>query len=361
NRIPEAYFEFLFICGVPPGNDLGHQVETMPALTIPFNANYRMVLPFLSNYRTTQQLDQFQPDVIHIATPSPMGHFALRYARTNNIPVISIYHTHFLSYIDYYLKSTPFLIEPTKNVVAKRSKHFYDNCNLVYVPTVEMIKDLAHFGHETNHYKIWQRGLDHTLFNPTKQDQQYLKQITGNDKPNVLFVSRLVWEKNLETLVDFYQKNEAAGVPYNLLIAGDGVAESELKERIPQAYFLGKIGHEKLSILYASADVFLFTSITETYGNVVVEAMASGLPCVIANGGGSKNFIEHGKNGFLCSPNDATDYFERIQQLLSSPNLYQQFVQNGLDCTKDLDWEKLVNIYFEDLRKLVTQKVVAAA
>ncbi|MEM1120534.1 MAG: glycosyltransferase, partial [Bacteroidota bacterium] len=319
------------------------------------------VLPFLSSFSTTQQLDDFQPDVIHIATPSPMGHFALRYANKKNIPVISIYHTHFLSYVAYYLKSTPFLIEPTVNRIAKRSKYFYDNCDLVYVPTQEMVDYLAGYDHETTHMKIWQRGIDQQLFSPTKKDKPRLQKITGNDKPIILFVSRLVWEKNLDTLIRFYQLNEAKNRPYNLLIAGEGVAQATLQEQMPNAYFLGNQSHTDLAFYYASADVFLFTSITETYGNVVVEAMASGLPCVIANGGGSKSFIQHGVNGFLCEPNHPQDYFNHITQLLQQPRLYEQFQAESLALVAPLNWDSLVAQYLEDLQLLQGQRQAVAA
>ena len=361
NRIPKAEFEYFFVCGTAPKKRWVHKITIMPSFTIPFNRNYRMVIPFLSSYRVTTQLDEFQPDVIHISSPSPMGHFALDYAKERGIPVISIYHTHFLSYVDYYLKDTPFLIEPTKNSMAKRSKYFYDNCDLVYVPTREMIDYLKGYNHTIHQMKIWQRGINNFLFNPDKGEKFALQILVGNDKPNILFVSRLVREKNLKTLLDFYRLNEQKGTPYNLLIAGDGVAKKDLLEQLPNAYFLGNIGHADLAIFYASADVFLFTSITETYGNVVIEAMASGLPCVIANGGGTRSFIQQGENGFVCSPNDAKDYFNKIELLLSQPTLYQKFVNNGLAYTQPLCWESLVQIYFNDLKMLVGKSELVAA
>jgi glycosyltransferase involved in cell wall biosynthesis len=363
NRIPQQKFEYLFICGVAPKRRLPFKVLVMPSMTIPFNHNYKIVLPFLSNFRITKALDVFQPDLVHIATPSPMGHFALDFAQKRAIPVLSIYHTHFLSYVDYYLKNTPFLIEPTRRRIAKKSCDFYDNCDLVYVPTREMIHYLERYNHQTKRMKIWQRGIDHQLFNPSKKRPKMIRGISQNDKPNILFVSRLVWEKNLQTLVDFYQTNQKNGAPYNLIIAGDGVARTELEEQMPKAFFLGSVNHQKLAQLYASADVFLFTSITETYGNVVIEAMSSGLPCVIANGGGSKSFIESGVNGFLCHPTDANDYFQKIQNLMNQPALHQTFVKNGLQYTKDLCWDTLANIYFEDVKKLavLNKEAIAAA
>lgn len=351
-RIPKEQFEFLFFCGDTEVDPLPFQTIVLPSFTIPFNRKYKMILPFLARQRLAQQLNQFQPDIIHIATPSPLGHCALRYAKNRAIPVLSIYHTHFVAYIDYYLKNTPFLIDSIKYGIVKNYKAFYDQCDIVYAPTTPIIEDLKNLGHQTSHFKIWQRGVDSQLFHPSKSNRSWLAAKVGNAKPTILFASRLVWEKNLDTLLAFYQLNQERGAAYNIIIAGDGVAKATLVQAMPSAHFLGNLSHQELAIVYASSDVFFFPSISETYGNVVVEAMASGLPCVIANGGGSKKLIKQGINGFLCSPNNPEEYFERIQQLLTHPTLYQQFVAEGLAFSKDLNWDSLVDKYFEELKML---------
>ena len=360
-RIPKEQFEFLFICGDDIVEPLPFRTIALPSIGIPFNPSYKMALPYFNNKWLCKQLDEFQVDIVHIATPSPLGHFALQYAQQRQLPTISIYHTHFIAYVDYYLKATPLLIEPIKKAIVKNYKAFYDNCDQVYIPTMEMEKDLAYWGHRTDHFKLWQRGIDTNLFHPSKGNKKQLQQQVGNTKPNILFASRLVWEKNLETLIQLYHLNESKGAPYNILIAGDGVARQALVEQMPHAQFFGQISHEALATLYASADIFFFPSITETYGNVVVEAMASGLPCVIANGGGSKSFITQGINGFLSAPTEPLDYFTRIETLLADKNLYRQFVQNGIAYTRNNSWDNLVDIYFKDLLKLRVPKKAMAA
>ncbi len=137
---------------------------------------------------------------------------------------------------------------------------------------------------------------------------------------------------------------------------GDGTARQACEERMPKAAFTGKIEHQYLSILYASADVFLFPSVSETYGNVVVEAMASGLPCVIADGGGSKDFIEQGVNGFKCSPYNAADYLEKIELILNNKILSIQLSAEGLKISRQLSWEQLVYTYFDDVSNLVIKR-----
>ena len=352
HRIPADRFEFLFFCGVGPDRLAGFECVRVPAVTIPINKTYKMAIPWGSGGRLRRKLQEFQPDVIHIATPSLLGEFALRYASRQGIPVLSIYHTHFISYVEYYLKSSPRLAAFLRARIARSQQVFYNRCDRVYVPSEEMRSALLSYGVEAGRLQLWQRGIDTTLFSPAKRDRAYLRELTGNDWPVILFASRLVWEKNLETLGQIYQLGQAELPPHNFLIAGDGVALEACQRRMPGAVFTGKVDHQRLSMLYASSDVFVFTSISESYGNVVLEAMASGLPCVIADGGGSRNFIEQGENGFLCAPNEPADYVQRITMLLEDNVLHQKFVAAGLQFSKSLSWEDLAATYFNDLQGL---------
>jgi len=351
-RIPKDEFEFVFFCGMPPKQDIGHEVFKVPSIPIPFNSTYKLAIPMFSWFSMRKRLKQFRPDVIHIASPSPLGDFAFQYKRTRDIPVLTIYHTHFLSYISYYLRPLPFLAKPAVKTVAYGQKKFYDKSALMYIPTMQMVDELRAFKFDTSKMKIWQRGMNHTLFNPTKRDLTRIKEITNNDKPNILFASRLVWEKNLATFINIYRLSKERGDKYNFIIAGDGVAEQSLKEKMPSAFMLGKIDHDTLAILYASADVFLFPSVSETYGNVVVEAMASGCPCVIAKGGGSQSLVDHGRTGFLCEPDNAEDYLRRIDEVIENKELRDGFIQDGIQYTKGLNWETLCDTYFDDLARL---------
>lgn len=352
--IPQDKFEFLFFCGVAPKTTFQHEIYEIPTIALPFNKGYKMAIPFFHKDRLYRKLDTFAPDVIHISTPSPLGNAALEYSLTHDIPVISIYHTHFLSYVDYYLENFKLLVPSVKQMMTTMLKKFYHQCSLVYMPTQIMISELGNLGFSDSNMKLWPRGLDATTFDSAKRDVSILRKITHNNKPNLLFASRLVWEKNLKTLVKIYQKIEEEGSHYNIIIAGDGMASEDLKKMMPNAFFLGKLSHDILAKVYASADVFVFTSISESYGNVVAEAMASGLPCVIANGGGSASFIEHGMNGFLCVPENENDYVNHIKSVLRNENLRNQFIQKGLEKTKELKWSHLTSTYFADVESLAS-------
>lgn len=356
NRIDKERFEFLFICGVGPDQVNGYECVKIPVINLPVNAGYTMALPTLMKKEIKRKLKKFNPDVIHIATPSLLGGFALKYARKNKLPVITIYHTHFISYIDYYLKHAPFLINKVKQTIAKSQKGFYNKCDKVYVPAESIKVELEEMGVKPVRMKIWKRGIDNELFSPKHSDPSLIHQLVGNEKPTIIFASRLVWEKNLETLFHIYDLLQDKEI--NLLIVGDGGAKRACMSKMVNATFTGKVSHQELAILYASASVFLFTSVSETYGNVVLEAMASGLPCVIADGGGSKDFIEQGVNGFKCEPYNEYDYLEKLLLVLKNNDLKQQFIQEGLNYTKQLTWEQLAYEYFDDLDQLAHPLVI---
>lgn len=361
NRIDPARFEFLFICGTGPDRLSGFECLKIPVITLPINSSYTMALPVLVKTTIKEKLQEFMPDVIHIATPSLLGTFAVRYGQKNQLPVLTIYHTHFISYIDYYLKHTPFLINKVKQLVAESHKTFYNQCSQVYVPSESIKDELIMMGIEIERMKIWKRGMDTHLFSPKRKNTSYLRRLTGNNLPTILFASRLVWEKNLDTLFSIYDLVQQKGIPINFLIAGDGIAKASCEARMKNAVFTGKVDHQTMAVLYASAAVFVFPSVSETYGNVVLEAMASGLPCVIADGGGSKDFIEQGVNGFKCAAYDAEDYVEKIQLLLKDPLIRDQFIEKGLEHSGELDWGKLATIYFNDLQELALQSQLALA
>ncbi len=355
-RIPKEKFEVLFICGVPPKGPFDFPYIVIPIVGTPFNKDYTMAVPQFVFFQLSRQLRQFNPDIVHISTPSLLGKFALKFAKNRNIPVTTIYHTHFISYIDYYLEKTPFLVTPVKKWIAKDQKGFYEKCDIAYIPTKNMVNDLSQMGISSKNFKIWPRGLESGRFTPEKKNKAKIRKLTGNDNSNIIFASRLVWEKNLKTLVKIYENAKRQKLPLNFIIAGDGMASESLMKMMPEALFLGHVHHEELSSIYASCDVFVFTSISETYGNVVAEAMASGLPCVIANGGGSAHFVENGKNGFLCSPEDSLEYLEKIKLILTNEELRTSFIQEGLEFVAGLQWEQLTDIYFSDLHALVDAK-----
>lgn len=364
DRIPAERFDVRFFCGPYQEKSLPFPVIRTPSLKIPMNSDYDMALPFLAKTKLETELNRFSPDIIHITTPSPLGRFALRYAKKNKTAVSTIYHTHYISYMEYYFRHLPALIPIAKKAVTKLSRQFYEACDKVFMPTTEMVESFKLNNISTENVIIWPRGIDRNIFNPLKADKEKLQALIGNDNPNILFASRLVWEKNLETLIRIYKLAVNQKLKLNFIIAGDGAAREELEAKMPSAYFTGKLDQEELALYYASSDVFAFPSISETYGNVVVEAMASGCACVIADGGGSRSFIKHHFNGFLCEPNNEEEYLQRIIQIIDDNNLKQKFRMNSFSLVKKISWSSLVDQYFKELELLAkttnSDKILAA-
>lgn len=353
DRIDRDRFEFVFFSGVQPADDFIDEVYYVEPLTIPFNKDYTIATTWGKRKAITQKLDDLAPDVVHISTPSFLGHFALSYATERQIPVTSIYHTHFISYVQYYTKGIPLVTSGLESLATRLTKNFYKKCTRVFLPTEGMRKDLVELGLRADNMAIWPRGIRLDLFNPSRRVADYWQSITKNDKKNVVFVSRLVWEKNLGTLINIGRLIAERDLPYNLIIVGDGVAREEMEQKLPMAHYMGNKSHEELSKIYASADYFVFTSISETFGNVITEAMASGLPCIIANGGGSRSLVEDGVTGYRCSPNDAEDYLDKIILLESNPQKREEIIAEALERVQRLSWDSLVASLLDQMAELV--------
>ncbi|MCK9519120.1 MAG: glycosyltransferase [Dehalococcoidia bacterium] len=251
----------------------------------------------------------------------------------------------------HVVKEVPTLTIPSNNTYKVALPNLY-KCDVTYVPTKQIAKELEQSGVSSRNFKLWQRGINTSLFSPQKRDRLFMQELTGNDYPTLLFVSRLVWEKNLETLFEIYDRVQELGLKVNFLVAGDGVAEKVARSRMKNAFFLGYLEHEALAAVYASSDIFVFPSISEAYGNVVIEAMASGCVPVIAQGGGSQALVEDGVTGFLCEPNEADEYIENIKKLLNTPFLRKKMQAEGLKFTATLSWENLSKEYFNDIEIL---------
>lgn len=334
---------------------LNEPVVSIPNLTIPFNSNYKIAIPQLAYFKIRKEIENYKPDVIHITTPSMLGNYALQIAKEKGVPVSTIYHTHYISYVNYYLSGIQSMVNLAENFVNSSTQNFYNKCDLVLAPTEEMISYLADVGVDRSKMKIWERGIDKSIFHTGHRDKDYVRNITGNHNFTILFASRLVWEKNLRTLIRIYKQAEAENLKLNFIIAGDGTAYQNMKDEMPNAYFLGKIDQKELGKVYASCDTFLFPSISETYGNVVLEAMTSGLPCVIADGGGSRSFIDHGVNGFLCEPFEEREYIQHIKNLMNDNVMKLNIIKNGLEYTQGYDWGVLVDSYYYQLKAIANK------
>lgn len=291
-----------------PALDHAGTLVPVPSVPFPGRSEYQCSLGLTPSLRA--KLREFNPTLFQISTPDLLGLQALHYARSRDIPVAGTYHTHFASYLKYYH------LDLLKPVVWAYLRHFYQRCDHVYVPTRAVMDVLQGRGIEDG-TRLWQRSVDTKQFNPSHRSASWREAHGIGDKEIVVsFVSRLVWEKGLDIYAEVIERLEREGVSHRSLIVGDGPAREELETRLPNTVFTGYLRGDALAQAYASSDVFLFPSDTETFGKVTLEAMASRLPTVCADAAGSRDLVREGETGCLCPPGDADSFTGCVRHLV---------------------------------------------
>lgn len=348
NLLPKDSVEFLIVTSKPPKDPAKFPFKCViePHLNLPLYKDYPITFPQFAP-RVRKKLDEFKPDIIHITTPFFSGPWALRYAQKRDIPVLTIYHTHFLSYIYYYVGRYKPIYWLVKGAWERHFRQFYNAVDIALIPTSTIAEGLQELGVKKEKMQIWGRGINLDLFNPKAGNNYIQKSITKNKKKNILFVSRLVWFKELKTLINVYKEIMRTRDDVNFVIVGDGPQRDHLEKEMPEAVFLGKKQHNDLPPVYASSDIFVFPSISETFGNVVLEAMACGCPPVVAAAGGPKGIVTDGVNGLHAKPKDTKDFAKQINRLLDDEKLRKELSKNAVQYAKQQSWEKLTERLLE--------------
>jgi glycosyltransferase involved in cell wall biosynthesis len=304
-------------------------------MLVPGRDEYRIAYRFPKSAQ--KRLEEFAPTIVHVATPDGLGTGALKWANKNNISAVTSYHTHFLSYASYYR----LLQGPVTLFTKLFMKWFYKRFIHTYVPSQSMIDELNEFGLE-GEKRIWARGINLDLFNPSKRDMDWRRSVGFSDDDIVVtFVSRLVWEKELNTYIESVKRIQKKNKNIRALIVGDGPAQKEVEEKLPQAHFTGFVTGEELARAYASSDVFMFPSHTETFGNVTLEAMASGLPCLVADAIGSKSLVDDGKNGKWAEKKSVKDFTKKLEWMVQDENRLKEMGIKSREMALEYDWDKI--------------------
>lgn len=307
------------------------RVRGMPFVRFPAYKDYRVSYPPRG---VARELNEYRPDLVHVASPTPMAVWAQRWARKRGIPVVASFHTHFVSYFRYYG------IRPMESAGWRFLRWFYGRCERVYAPTERIIGELAEHG--IRHAELWSRGIDLASFGPRFRDGELRERVGADNRtPILLMVSRLVKEKDLLDLAPMSRRLRERGVPFRLVLVGDGPLREELGAALPDAHFAGHQGGEALARWYASSDVFVFPSTTETFGNVVVEAHASGLPAVVVDRGGPPELVEPGETGWVARANDPADLAGRVESLLRDPAERERMGQAAQRAAGERDWDAI--------------------
>jgi len=356
-RVPRDRFDYLFITPYPPSENVPFPfpVITCRYVRFPMYGDYPLAIPYFDK-KLAAALEAFKPDIVHFTSPSFLGRYALRYARNNKIPVVSTYHTHFPMYVEYYFKHIPGLVWFTqKFIVPPIIRFYYNKCNLVYVPTLPVLEELVDMGVERRRLTIWARGINTDEFSPKKRDIPYIEQLTGTCAVRILFVSRLYWIKEIKTIIEIYRRLRVTHPHVTMIITGDGPQRHYMEKHMPKAVFTGKIPHRDLPRLYASCDIFLFPSITETFGNVNLEALASGLPVVAAAKGGPLGIVRDGETGYLAQPKNVDDFCDKLARLIDNPAELRRMSKNAAAYARTQSWGALCKEMFQSYERIVAE------
>jgi glycosyltransferase involved in cell wall biosynthesis len=317
----------------PPLDHAGTLVPA-PSVALPGRSEYRFTLGITPSVR--EELEAFDPTLYHIATPDLLGRHALSMAQSTGTPVVSSYHTHFSSYLKYYY------LDLFESALWSYLRRFYQQCEQVYVPSAA-VADILRDHDITEGLRLWERGVDTDRFTPERRSRSW-RRSHGIDEDEVVvtFVSRLVWEKGLDVYADVIERLERQNIPHRSMVVGDGPAREELEDRLPNTTFTGFLEGEDLARAYASSDVFLFPSDTETFGNVTLEAMASGLPTVCARAVGSRDLVNDGVTGRLCPPGDVSAFTEATRQLVENASRRNRMSTAAFERAQGFRWETIL-------------------
>ncbi|MBN1481698.1 glycosyltransferase family 1 protein [candidate division KSB1 bacterium] len=343
----EQNINFHFFSSVKPDESYEWTRHVTKVKSVPFflYSYYQMGLPFFEGI--SKQLDQFQPDIIHLCSPTLLNIYGLNYAHRKHLPVVTSYHTHFVDYFSYFGLDW---LEPTGWAYLQ---WFHNRCHMTYAPSPSAVRELRRRG--IRDVELWQRGIELDLFSPDLRDNELRRSIGAENKPILLFVGRLINHKDIDVLAAADKILKARGHDYKIVLLGDGPMRSTLEELLPDAYMPGFVHGEALARWYASSDIFTFPSTTETFGNVILESFASGIPAVGVAAGGVGDIINHETDGLIARPKDAKDFADQVERLLIHPDFARMLGQQARFTAQKYSWNIINNRLLDSYRAFISQ------
>lgn len=286
-----------------------------------------------------------RPDVIYIATEGPLGMVALRVARQLGLPIVSGFHTNFDQYSRHYL-----LLRLVRPFVSLFLKRFHNKTAMTLVPTQQQADRMTSWGYRR--VKVMGRGLDHALFSPAHRDDALRTQWGASAQDSVaLYVGRLAIEKNIPLLIESLQALRQQNPHQIAVVVGDGPMRKEVEKNLPWVHCIGFQQGENLARYYASADFFVFPSLSETFGNVVTEAMASGLAVIAFDYAAAGELIHTGTNGIVVSCNNKRAFTEAVLRLQQDPVMINRLKTAARERVAPLKWSRIADTFIDYLHQ----------
>jgi phosphatidylinositol alpha 1,6-mannosyltransferase len=323
----------------PPTGDLV-SIPSIP-FPVPGRSEYRFPIKLSAGVR--EDLNRFRPNLIHVSSPDFVGRRVVSYAHQHHIPVVASMHTRFESYLPYYKMG---FLEP---LFIATLRSFYRRCDAVVAPSASMARVMEAQG-MADHVSIWSRGIDRDRFNPARRDNAWRQSLGIADSDIVIgFLGRVVMEKGLDVFCDSIAALKKRAVAHKVLIIGDGPARDWLSKQLPEAHFAGFQEGAALGRAVASMDVLFNPSITETFGNVTLEAMACAVPVVAADATGSRSIIENDVTGQLVAPGSIKGFADALAAYCTDEQLRQAHAAAAQSASDRYDWSRinqaLIDIY----------------
>lgn len=317
----------------------------LPNIPIPGRAEYRA--PLALSPRVRADLKKFAPNVVHVASPDLASHRAVTWARKRKLPILASVHTRFETYPRYYNMAW---LEP---IIEKGLHRFYNRCNALVAPSPSMADVLREQG-MSGDIGIWSRGVDREIFNSSRRDMAWRRSHGIADNEFAIgFLGRLVMEKGLDVFADAVRVLRERGIAHKILIIGEGPAREWFESHIAGGTFLGHQQGADLGRAVAGMDLLFNPSITETFGNVTLEAMACGQPVVAAHATGSDSLVQDHITGRLTTPGDAEAFAEAIARYIKDPQLRKEHGAAGEARSLEFSWDRINKTVADTYLRLV--------
>lgn len=316
-----------------PQVDQPGEIIPLPSYAIPGRGEYRIPVGLTGPAR--HRFEEFRPNIVHVASPDRAARQAARWARDNGVPVLASVHTRFETYPQYY--HVGFLAP----LVEAWLRKLYHRCDALVAPSDGMVEVLRRQRMHRD-IGIWSRGVDRSIFNSAVRDLT-LRRGAGiaDEEVAIGFLGRVVMEKGLPEFAATMEELTRRSVPHKVLVLGDGPAREWLADKVPEARFAGYLKGAELGRWVAGMDVFFNPSITETFGNVTLEAMACGVPVVAARATGATSLVKDGKTGTLVEPGDIATFADALQRYVEDPALRSAHGAAGEARSKLFDWDQI--------------------
>lgn len=315
----------------PPQGEL----VSVPSLPLPLRSDYRMALGLPA--RLARDVTAFAPDIVHLSAPDMLGFRAQALARRIGVPVVASVHTLFETYLDYYGLGW---LRPT---VEAQLKSFYRGSDHVLATTPALAQQFDAKGWSKG-ARVWSRGVDRELFDPARRSAAWRRDLGfADDQPVVTFFGRIVMEKGLEVFAATVERLRTVRPDIGVLVIGDGPARAWLEARLPRAVFTGFLKGPELGRAVAGGDILLNPSCTETFCNVTLEAMASGLPVVGADAPNHRSLLPDEDAGLLRPATDAAALAEAVLTLAADADLRRRMGEAARARSAAYDWTEILS------------------